>query len=106
VIVCREGRIEREDLRLPNTVQPLPAARMPQPEDGLDSVRHAVKLLLDQQHPQLYEALEQLIISTAFEHCAENQLRTSRELGISRNVLRAQLKRFGLLGERFLVSTD
>jgi len=39
------------------------------------------------------------VIKTAFEFCDANQMRTARELGLSRNVLRAQLKRFGLLAD-------
>jgi len=43
---------------------------------------------------------------TAFEHCGSNQAGTARELGRSRNILRAQLKRFGLLGERLVTEVD
>jgi len=108
VIVCRHGRIEREDLRLPHTAATAALAEpaAPPPEDPLGQLRHAVLLLLAQQPPQLFETIEQLVVTTAFEHCGDNQVRTARELGISRNVLRAQLKRFGLLGERFLVQVD
>ena len=45
----------------------------------------------------LYEHVEEILVKTAFSHCAENQVHTARLLGISRNILRAQLKRFGLL---------
>jgi sigma-54 dependent transcriptional regulator len=34
---------------------------------------------------------------TAFEHCDRNQVRTAKRLGLSRNIVRAQLKRHGLL---------
>jgi DNA-binding NtrC family response regulator len=37
-------------------------------------------------------------VLTAFGHCGSNQVRTAKQLGISRNILRTQLKRFGLLG--------
>ncbi|KQV85533.1 sigma-54-dependent Fis family transcriptional regulator [Rhizobacter sp. Root1221] len=109
VIVSRNGRIEREDLRLPHGLLAAASSEAeapPAPEDALGQLRHSVRLLLAQQQPQLFETIEQLVVTTAFERCGDNQVRTARELGISRNVLRAQLKRFGLLGERFLVPVD
>jgi DNA-binding protein Fis len=42
--------------------------------------------------------VERLLLKTAFEHCAGNQVRTAKRLGVSRNIVRAQLKRFGLMG--------
>ena len=45
------------------------------------------------------EEVERSLIFAAFDHCGRNQVRTARRLGISRNILRAQLKRFGLLGD-------
>jgi sigma-54-specific transcriptional regulator len=54
--------------------------------------------LLNTDRGDVYEVVERLLIETAFEHCAGNQVRTARRLGVSRNVVRAQLKRFGLLG--------
>jgi sigma-54-specific transcriptional regulator len=104
VIVSRDGRIEREDLRLPYSPQDSPAP--PRPEDWMEQLRQAVQHLMQEQRPHLYESMEELIVSTAFAHCGENQVRTARELGISRNVLRAQLKRFGLLGQPFVVPVD
>ena len=56
--------------------------------------------LFEQPRTGLYEHVEEVLVKTAFAHCAENQVRTARLLGISRNILRAQLKRFGLLPGR------
>jgi len=110
VIVAQDGRVERGDLRLPHTSAALAAIEQapppPGPHDTLDQLRETVRRLLSQQQPQLLETIEQVVVTTAFAHCNDNQVRTARELGISRNVLRAQLKRFGLLGERFLVQVD
>ncbi|MDY0747656.1 sigma-54 dependent transcriptional regulator [Paucibacter sp. R3-3] len=102
LIVCRGDVVQRQDLRLP---QPPAGAQQP-PAAGLDLIAQALRQLLDQRHPQLHETLEELIVRTAFEHCGSNQVRTARELGLSRNVLRAQLKRFGLLGERLVIEVD
>ena len=102
LIVCRDGRVEREDLRLPHAAPPAGDPEAPPPDDWPAVVRQGVRGLLAEGAPRLYERLEALIVATAFGHCGANQLRTARELGISRNVLRAQLKRFGLIGERGL----
>ncbi len=108
LIVSHDGHIEREDLRVPQGTGA--SADRPgdfgAPQDRLQALEGVIRHLLDDQQPQLYETIERLLIRTAFEHCGENQVRTARELGISRNVLRAQLKRFGLLGERFVVPVD
>ncbi|WP_303620998.1 helix-turn-helix domain-containing protein [Methylogaea oryzae] len=34
---------------------------------------------------------------TAYDYCERNQVHTARLLGISRNILRARLQRYGLL---------
>ena len=103
VIVSQDGRIEREDLRLPYSPHDTPN---PQPEDLMERLREVVKLLLQEARPNLYDAVEELVVTTAFSHCGENQVRTARDLGLSRNVLRGHLKRFGLLGQPFVVPED
>ena len=54
---------------------------------------------MSSQQPTWDERIENLLFSTAFEYCRENQVRTAKQLGISRNILRTQLKRFGLIGD-------
>ena len=49
--------------------------------------------------PALYERIESMLIHAAYAHCQRNQVHTAALLGISRNVLRTQLKRFGLLAD-------
>ncbi|MBS0554299.1 MAG: AAA family ATPase, partial [Proteobacteria bacterium] len=68
------------------------------PADGFEAIRAGLRQLLDDDTPDLHERVENLLFSTAFEYCLENQVRTARQLGISRNILRTQLKRFGLIG--------
>ncbi|KAF1050117.1 sigma-54 interaction domain-containing protein [Xylophilus sp.] len=108
MIVCRRDTVEREDLRLPHGASAAAAGGEARPPAGdpFGAIQHALRQLLDRKQPELYEALEALVVRTAFEHCGENQGRTARELGISRNILRAQLKRFGLLGERLILPVD
>ena len=67
--------------------------------DGFAAVRAGLRQLLDEDTPEVYERIEKLLFTTAFEYCRENQVRTAKQLGISRNILRTQLKRFGLIGD-------
>ncbi len=52
--------------------------------------------------PDLHERLEELIVTRAFSHADQNQVRTAKLLGVSRNILRTLLKRYGLIrGQAF-----
>ncbi|WP_374265621.1 sigma-54 interaction domain-containing protein [Zoogloea sp.] len=103
LIVSQNGVVSPADLRLPGQVLPAgdPAARPidDSPEGALAAIRLQLCRLLERGEPGLYDTLERLVFETAFDFCRENQVRTARELGISRNILRTQLKRFGLIGE-------
>jgi sigma-54-specific transcriptional regulator len=48
---------------------------------------------------ELYDQLEELIVKHAFNYCSNNQVQTAKLLGVSRNILRTLLKRFGLIGD-------
>jgi sigma-54-specific transcriptional regulator len=69
-------------------------------DDALAALAQGVRRLLESGHPNVYESVERVLINTAFEFCEGNQVHTARRLGISRNVVRAQLKRFDLLPDR------
>jgi DNA-binding NtrC family response regulator len=63
-------------------------------DDALQCVFHR----LFEEPPQALQArVEGVLIRSAFEHCHHNQVHTAALLGITRNVLRTQLKRLGLL---------
>jgi sigma-54-specific transcriptional regulator len=51
--------------------------------------------LFEQELPDLFERIENVVLKTAYHYCEHNQLQTARLLGISRNVVRARLIRFG-----------
>jgi hypothetical protein len=57
----------------------------------------ALRVLMTRDTPGLQAHVEQRLVHNAYELCDRNQVRTARLLGISRNVLRAQLIRFGYL---------
>lgn len=99
-IVSRDGYIEREDLRLPH-VRGEAAGHAEEGETGnaLTNLQVCLRNLLARNEPMLFEDIERAVVIAAFEHCGRNQVHTARKLGISRNVVRAQLKRFGLIAE-------
>jgi DNA-binding NtrC family response regulator len=47
----------------------------------------------------LFRDMESRLIEEAFRYCDENQVRTAELLGVSRNVVRTLLKRYGLISE-------
>jgi len=93
VLTCgEEGVIRQANLRLAALTA---AARQ---ADPLEALQVQLDRLLAAGHERLFERVESLTIQRAWEACAGNQVRTARLLGISRNVLRTYLKRFGLIG--------
>lgn len=62
------------------------------------SVRASCLLFEDESdHPHLYRVVDETVIQAAYDYCEQNQLRTARLLGISRNIVRDRLLRYGLL---------
>jgi sigma-54-specific transcriptional regulator len=99
LIVCAGGQVRAADLNLAGTVQPEEPARKPRgaavaPLARLETV---IEDLIQEATPDLYEKVEEVLVRTAFAWCDQNQVQTARALGITRNVVRTQLKRFGLL---------
>jgi sigma-54 dependent transcriptional regulator len=101
LIMSNTGLIDVRDLRLVASETGV-AAAMPAVADGLDTatteLSRELRRLLNTDRGDVYEVVERLLVATAFEHCSGNQVQTAKRLGVSRNVVRAQLKRFGLLG--------
>ncbi|MBC3832732.1 sigma-54-dependent Fis family transcriptional regulator [Undibacterium amnicola] len=142
LIVCRNNRIEADDLRLVgalhrnrasasgvgNSAMNLPTVDTPdrkiahdisQPDadcsladavvnesetalrqvDSLQQIEHLFLRLMEEGQVDLLETVEQSLILSAFTKCKENQVQTAKVLGISRNILRTYLKRYGLIGQ-------
>jgi sigma-54-specific transcriptional regulator len=120
LIVCRHAVIEVADLKLVGpacapghapTSAPVPApALAPPPEPALPVgepapsrarglLAEAFQALLDEGVPDVFQTVEETLVRTAFAHVGENQVRSARVLGLTRNTLRTLLKRHGLLGE-------
>ena len=94
LLVCHDNLVRPTDLHL----APL------QPKTAIvntvltNPVEEILLELFEQNAPNLYDSLTEMIIRTAYRYCKNNQVQTARLLGISRNILRSQLKYFGLIG--------
>ncbi|HJV92244.1 MAG TPA: sigma-54 dependent transcriptional regulator [Azonexus sp.] len=105
-ILCSNEIIHRDDLRLLHASRPdwLPAV-----SDDSSSLERLAGLLgeiLEGDLEAVADEVERTLVLTAFDHCGRNQVRTAKRLGISRNILRAQLKRFGLLGDNEAIADE
>ncbi len=99
LLVCRNGRVAAADLNLnANVGSPrnalAPRASVSSPIKPLETVLAG---LYEQPAAHLFDTLEETIIRTAYAYCENNQVQTARLLGISRNILRHRLKRYGFL---------
>lgn len=106
LIVCRDGLVRREDLRLVGPAmtasaggRPAPAQLPPldAPPDAQERLAALFDTLLAERTPALYPLVEETLVRCAYEACNENQVRSARLLGVTRNTLRTLLKRHGLL---------
>lgn len=105
LILSDGGVVDTAALRLPanlvSAAQPAasPASGAPASEqDVMTALDETLRRLLQSGRQDVYEAVERQLVTTAFKYCYRNQVQTARRLGISRNIVRAQLKRFSLLG--------
>ncbi len=57
----------------------------------------ALNALMAQGEADLYDRVEAAVVTLGFAHAGQNQVRAARLLGITRNMVRTQLKRHGLL---------
>ena len=70
----------------------------PEPPSTIEQLADVFRRLLTEGAPGIFDAVEGTLIRTAFEVSGNNQVRSAKALGITRNMLRTQLKRHGLLG--------
>jgi len=75
---------------------PLPAAAATG-AGAFDIIAKQLDILFAAPPPQLYDKLDELIVSRGYAYCSGNQVHTARLLGLSRHILRTLLKRCGLI---------
>jgi aliphatic sulfonates family ABC transporter substrate-binding protein len=101
LLVSRGGVIDGPDLQLSTAGvrrltahPPPPPAPVPEPGEALE---RALLSMFEEERTRLHEDVEEILYRTAFRFSHENQVRTARLLGISRNIVRARLIRYGLI---------
>jgi sigma-54-specific transcriptional regulator len=121
LLAAPQGRVDAEHVRLVIGPPPPPApspwtdvaplAHQPSPRpvaaagtigaNRLDEARtgleQAMLVLLESGEPKLLEAIDAIVFRAAFRVARKNQVRTAQLLGISRNIVRSRLMRYGLL---------
>jgi sigma-54 dependent transcriptional regulator len=95
-LVAHGGRALARDLALVPVQARVPSAA------GSDTaaLEAALDALFDRNVPDLHARVEEVLVRSAYRWCHRNQLQTARLLGVSRNVVRARLLAYGLLGGR------
>ncbi|MBX8487642.1 sigma-54 interaction domain-containing protein [Pseudomonas cichorii] len=97
LLVCRNGIIQHEDLRLSN----LRIERQEESPRGDESaeelLKRAFQKLFEEQAGALHEKVEDALLRAAYRFCHHNQVHTANLLGLTRNVTRAHLIRIGEL---------
>lgn len=102
VLLSQNSIINAADLHLHNS----PGQLLSQTTSADNPANHerpleaALLRLFEAVQPNLYEKIDETIIRTAFDYCESNQVQTAKLLGISRNILRHRLKRYGILGTK------
>jgi transcriptional regulator with PAS, ATPase and Fis domain len=96
LLICRDGLIQRDDLRLSNL-----RIDRDEPHSGDENaetlLQRAFQKLFEEQAGALHEKVEDALLRAAyrFSHC--NQVHTAALLGLTRNVTRTHLIRIGEL---------
>jgi aliphatic sulfonates family ABC transporter substrate-binding protein len=88
---CRGRFVTPQDLRL-SAVHPKTDGNGASP---LAELERALQQLFEESPPNLHELLDETVMRSAYRHSGQNQLKTARLLGISRNVVRARLIQYG-----------
>lgn len=98
LLLSQHGKINAADLRLHTSPgQLLNAAAGNDAFSEVQPLESALLRLFEKPQPNLYDKIDETIIRTAFDYCENNQVQTAKLLGMSRNILRHRLKRFGML---------
>jgi DNA-binding NtrC family response regulator len=104
-IMIRVGTDPAETPRLPDSSarSVMPFARTAltnrSHSQGMERIGEALRDCFRAPGNNLFREVEGRLIGDAFQFCESNQVRTAELLGISRNVVRTLLKRYGLIAD-------
>jgi DNA-binding NtrC family response regulator len=98
LLICRNGLIQANDLRLSNLKLERQDEPTPIVDDSTDALlARAFQKLFEEQAGALHEKVEDALLRAAYRFSHYNQVHTAQLLGLSRNVIRARLIRIGEL---------
>ncbi len=98
LLLCREQLIGAADLHLSNLrIERQEDSQRAQDESADALLQRAFLKLFEEQSGALHEKVEEALLRAAYRFCHYNQVHTANLLGLSRNVTRAQLIKFGEL---------
>jgi sigma-54 dependent transcriptional regulator len=98
MLTCKDGIIRPHNLRFAGAPPGAASAEERAADaDPYTAIAAQLDRLFADPPEDLYARLEELILRQGFSASGSNQLKTARLFGISRNTLRTQLKRFGLI---------
>ena len=98
LVICRNGVIERDALRLSNLRIDRPDDHHATADDSPEALlERAFQKLFEQQAGALHEKVEDALLRAAYRFCHYNQVHTAALLGLSRNVTRTRLIKIGEL---------
>jgi sigma-54-specific transcriptional regulator len=92
LLICHGNQVAAADLRL-STLRTKSKPPVPPIAKGA-ALETALAELFEQNLPNLFEYIEEVLFRTAYSHCDENQVQTAKLLGVSRNVVRARLMQY------------
>ncbi|MGE8153024.1 sigma-54 interaction domain-containing protein [Pseudomonas vancouverensis] len=98
LLICRDGLVRQEDLRLSNMRIERQEDRSHHGEESTEALlQRAFKRLFEEHQGALYEKVEDSLLRAAYHFSHHNQVHTASLLGLSRNVTRARLIAIGEL---------
>jgi sigma-54-specific transcriptional regulator len=99
LLICQNGKVSAADLHLSpfEGNSSISYGKRDGTQPSLKLLENVLSDIYEQPIDDLFETLEEAIIRTAYAFCENNQVQTANLLGISRNILRHRLKRFGFL---------
>jgi len=97
VLLAKGPAIEPSELKLVREASNATANGATNPVDGL---RAALERLIASGEPDLFQRVTGLLVTAAFEMSERNQVRAAERLGLSRNAIRTQLARLGVISGR------
>ncbi|RMQ28738.1 Fis family transcriptional regulator [Pseudomonas syringae pv. berberidis] len=97
LLVCRDGIIQRDDLRMSNLRIERQDEQNQADESAEQLLNRAFQKLFEEQAGALHEKVEDTLLRTAYRFCHHNQVHTASLLGLTRNVTRTRLIKIGEL---------